>query len=215
MHGVCDFGTSAIAAKYCSKEYAKLRKIVQDRAYRGQAAAKQLIKDVDGLSSKEERLALLRTVVTVGEQGRAKAAKSAPWDPSAGWQVAGLGRRNFSAPVVVKSFRPRTMALKRTLCLYSFLREHGLEEKAPVPRLYKVVEIKTKKKDDEKGSKGGGKKRGGRSGQKKKVMKKTKPRTTAAQIPRGDVPGTVQLWFEYDAAKDDIPNNKCGLFRLV
>ena len=195
-----------MAAKYCSKEYAKLRKIVRGRAYRGQAAAKQLIKDVDGLSSKEERLALLRTVVTVGEQGRAKAAKSASWDPSVGWQVAGLGRRNFSAPVVVKSFRPRTMALKRTLCLYSFLREHGLEEKAPVPRLYKVVEIKKTRE----GSKGGGKK--------KKVMKKTKPRTTAAQIPRGDVPGTVQLWFEYvghDAAKDDIPNNKCGLFRLV
>ncbi len=183
-----------------------MRKIVRGRAYRGQAAAKQPIKDVDGLSSKEERLALLRTVATVGEQGRAKAAKTAPWNPSVGWQVAGLGRRNFSAPVVVKSFRPRTMALKRTLCLYSFLREHGLEEKAPVPRLYKVMEIKKTKK----GSKGGGKK--------KKVMKKTKPRTTAAQIPRGDVPGTVQLWFEYvghDAAKDDIPNNKCGLFRLV
>ena len=211
-----------MAAKYCSKEYAKLRKIVRGRAYRGQAAAKQLIKDVDGLSSKEERLALLRTVVSVGEQGRAKAAKSASWDPSVGWQVAGLGRRNFSARVVVKSFRPRTMALKRTLCLYSFLREHGLEGKAPVPMLYKVVEIKqkvmTNKPSGKKGSKGGGKKRGGRSGQKKKVMKKTEPRTTAAQIPRGDVPGTVQLWFEYvghDAAKDDIPNNKCGLFRLV
>jgi len=136
-----------MAAKYCSKEYAKLRKIVRGRAYRGQAAAKQLIKDVDGLSSKEERLALLQTVVSVGEQGRAKAAKSASWDPSVGWQVAGLGRRNFSAPVVVKSFRPRTMALKRTLCLYSFLKEHGLEGKAPVPMLYKVVEIK--KSDDE------------------------------------------------------------------
>ena len=203
-----------MAAKYSSKEYAKLRKIVRGRAYRGQAAAKQLIKDVDGLSSKEERLALLRTVVSVGEQGRAKAANSASWDPSVGWQVAGLGRRNFSARVVVKSFRPRTMALKRTLCLYSFLREHGLEGKAPVPMLYKVVEIKqkvmTNKPSGKKGSKGGGKK--------KKVMKKTKPRTTAAQIPRGDVPGTVQLWFEYvghDAAKDDIPNNKCGLFRLV
>ena len=86
-----------------------------------------------------------------------------------------------------------------------------MEWKAPVPMLYKVVEIKnkvmTKKPSGKKGSKGGGKK--------KKVMKKTEPRTTAAQIPRGDVPGTVQLWFEYDAAKDDIPNNKCGLFRLV
>jgi hypothetical protein len=65
---------------------------------------------------------------------------------------------------------------------------------------------------------------GGGTGTKNNVLKRTKTvlkRTVMSKteiIPTNDIPGTMQLWFEYvgqDCEQTEYDDARCGLFRYV
>ena len=223
-------------APYSAVEYKRLRKTLLMRAHRGQRAAKSMLEEVDKTPGKSSKLTLLKQYVTVRKQGRSVATGREPWAPSVGRQVKQLDKRVLGESLrncVVKGFTAGTVGLERNLAFYGWLRAQCFEHLAPVAQLLSVVEVPEAEEAKEQGVRkkpaGAGesirkKPAGGGTGTKNNLLKRTKTvlkRTVMGKkeaIPTNDIPGTMQLWFEYvgqDCEQAEYDDARCGLFRYV
>ncbi len=128
--------------KFDSAENKRLRLVLNARVHRGQPGAAELKKQIDGLTTKEERYQGLRENLVVSESSRPTLEKNEPFRPSRGAQIAAIDIRPLNTMCVVKAFRSSGLALKRNLSVCGHLRESGREADAPVAPLLKVVRVK-------------------------------------------------------------------------
>ncbi len=130
-------------AKACSsedlQEYKRLRRVVLSRKARGSASATELLKEADELETTQEKYDFLSSRVQELSQGGPLKSFSETFKPGPATQLSAMELRTCTERCVVKALPANSVALRRTLTVYAFLREHNLESVAPVPRLLKVV----------------------------------------------------------------------------
>ena len=197
-------------AKFDRSEFLRLKAIVTARAWRGHDQSAVELKRRLSTMSQADQLAVMKLEVVTEKPGGQRKAFNAPWAPSRATQVAALDKRALHEQCVVKSFDEGSIALRRTLALYSLLRETGAEATAPVPRLLKVVQVNGGKG---KSNKGGGKDKGRATKAKATAKAKTKQAAGAKpmkKVPLAAMPGQIELWFEYcgpDASRQGVPQS--------
>lgn len=125
-------------------EYTRMRKVLKMRTSRGgDQGAADILAEADALPSAKERLALLKEFV-VGPAARVRCPQSRTalprFRPSVGHSIDGISLEFLRAAVVVKGFRTKSLACRRTLAVYGEIRSRGLDHKAPLPFLYKTEE---------------------------------------------------------------------------
>ncbi len=131
-------------AKACSsedlQEYKRLRRVVLSRKARGSASATELLKEADELETTQEKYDFLSSRVQELSQGGPLKSFSETFKPGPATQLSAMELRTCTERCVVKALPANSVALRRTLAVYAFLRENDIEGVAPVPRLLKVVD---------------------------------------------------------------------------
>ncbi len=122
----------------------RLRKVINARIARGSTSAAALKAEVEKCQTPEAKFKLMQEMqerVFVGPAHGQPKASSQEFKPSIATQVESLEVRSLTVRCIVKSFKDSSVALRRTLAVYSHLRETNTESQAPIPRLMQLVKL--------------------------------------------------------------------------
>ena len=119
-------------------------KALQIRVARNLLGAAQQELEFDKIEDFDRQLQWLQSNVhTAPTPGRQPKGIAVGADLSMGKQVREVNASTARLDVFMKSFLTSSIACRRTLAIYGFLRFQGLEETAPVPKLYYIKVVGT------------------------------------------------------------------------
>ena len=113
-------------------EYTRLRMVLNSMVARGADGAAELRTQAQSITSRSDRFQFLKDRVAK------PSSKRMEWAPSVGSQVHDVALCQEKFQMVRKQYRNRSIALKRTLAVYAWVREANLESELPLPALYHV-----------------------------------------------------------------------------
>jgi hypothetical protein len=120
-------------------EVKRLRKILHVRLGRGQPGQEEVLKKFRKVVGLDAEVQFLREHVHASPTpGRQPQGAKEGFGVSQGSQIKGIAVKPMRVDALVKYLDAQSLAAKRTLAVYGYLRLVGAELTAPVPKLYKA-----------------------------------------------------------------------------
>jgi hypothetical protein len=102
--------------------------------YEGAEKLRQKYREIKGLDAQVDWLR--KNIHQAPKPGRQAKGANDGSQANVGHQVSSTGVAERSVKVFTKSMATNSVACKRTLAIYGYIRALGLENKAPLPKLY-------------------------------------------------------------------------------